>query len=58
VLDPDEENRAKIAQLKSTIGQQSAELSALSETFVSPQDMPELLKGLLQKNSKIQNSNL
>lgn len=54
VLDPDAENRSKIARLKSIIGQQSAELSALSETLVSPQAMPELLKGLLQKNSKIQ----
>lgn len=54
VLDPDAENKTKIARLKSTIGQQHETLSALSETLVSPQAMPELLKGLLQNNSKIQ----
>ncbi|MEQ1600638.1 MAG: MSHA biogenesis protein MshJ [Methylophilaceae bacterium] len=53
VPDPDQLNREKITQVQAALQVQSRELSALENTLISPQAMPDLLKGLLQKNSAI-----
>lgn len=53
VLDPDQLNREKIAQLQAALQIQGRQLYALKNTLISPQAMPDLLKGLLQKNSAV-----
>lgn len=52
-MDPDAQNRQKIAQMNQVLQAQREKISALKNTLISPEAMPDLLKGLLQKNPAI-----
>lgn len=53
VVDPDAQNKARLAELQSRLQALDKELHGLQSALVSPDKMPELLRGLLQKNSKL-----
>ena len=52
-LDADTQNRQKIAQLVKDIQQQRRALTGMQHDLISPESMPEMLGGLLQKNTGI-----
>ena len=53
VIDPDAQNKQRIADLQLNLQQLQAKLSGLQTTLVSPDKMPELLRSLLKKNGKL-----
>ncbi len=52
-LDPDAQNRQRIAALQSNLKLLETNLSGLQTTLISPDKMPELLRSLLKKNSAL-----
>jgi MSHA biogenesis protein MshJ len=52
-LDADTQNGQKIAQLTKDIQQQRRALTGMQHDLISPESMPEMLGGLLQKNTGI-----
>lgn len=53
VIDPDAQNKARLAELQAHVQVLDNKLHGLQTTLVSPDKMPELLRGLLQKNGKL-----
>jgi MSHA biogenesis protein MshJ len=53
VIDPDAQNKAHLAELQTRVQELDNKLHGLQSTLVSPDKMPELLRGLLQKNGKL-----
>ena len=53
VIDPDAQNKARLAELQTRVQELDNKLHGLQSTLVSPDKMPELLRGLLQKNGKL-----
>lgn len=53
VIDPDAQNKQRIADLQLNLQQLQAKLSGLQTTLISPDKMPELLRSLLKKNGKL-----
>ena len=53
VVDPDAQNKVRLTELQSRLRALDKELHGLQSALVSPDKMPELLRGLLQKNSKL-----
>ena len=53
VIDPDAQNKARLAELQARVQELDNKLHGLQSTLVSPDKMPELLRGLLQKNGKL-----
>ncbi|ROH87219.1 MSHA biogenesis protein MshJ [Pseudomethylobacillus aquaticus] len=54
VVDPDAENKALLAELQQRTQALEDKLKGLQGALVSPEQMPELLRGLLRKNAKLQ----
>lgn len=52
-LDPDAQNRQRIAALQLHLKSLETNLSSLQTTLISPDKMPELLRSLLKKNSAL-----
>jgi MSHA biogenesis protein MshJ len=52
-LDPDAQNRQRIAALQSNLKLLETNLSGLQTTLINPDKMPELLRSLLKKNSAL-----
>jgi MSHA biogenesis protein MshJ len=53
VIDPDAQNKQRIAELQSHLQLLETQLSGLQTTLISPDKMPELLRNLLKKNGKL-----
>jgi MSHA biogenesis protein MshJ len=53
IVDPDTQNNERIAALQSNLIQLESQLSGLQTTLIPPDKMPELLRSLLKKNSKL-----
>lgn len=53
VIDPDAQNKQRIAELQSHLQVLETQLSGLQNTLISPDKMPELLRSLLKKNGKL-----
>ena len=53
VVDPDAQNKQRIAELRSNLQVLDTKLSSLQTTLISPEKMPELLRNLLKKNSAL-----
>ena len=53
VVDPDAQNKARLAELQTRVQELDNKLHGLQSTLVNPDKMPELLRGLLQKNGKL-----
>ena len=53
VVDPDAQNKQKIAALQDTLKQLETQLNGMQSTLISPEKMPELLRSLLKKNGKL-----
>ena len=53
VIDPDAQNKQRIAELNNQLKTLDAQLSGLQNTLISPDNMPELLRSLLKKNGKL-----
>jgi MSHA biogenesis protein MshJ len=53
IVDPDVQNKQRIAELQSNLQQVETQLSGMQNTLVSPDKMPELLRSLLKKNGKL-----
>ena len=53
VVDPDAQNKQKIATLQDTLKQLETQLNGMQSTLISPDKMPELLRSLLKKNGKL-----
>ena len=53
VVDPDTENKQKLAALQATLKQLETQLNGMQSTLISPEKMPELLRSLLKKNGKL-----
>ncbi|SHJ78744.1 MSHA biogenesis protein MshJ [Malonomonas rubra DSM 5091] len=51
--DPDRENRLKLEQLQQELKENRQQLESNIDSLISPQDMAELLKELLQKQAKL-----
>jgi MSHA biogenesis protein MshJ len=52
-LDPDAQNKQRIAALQSNLKLLETNLSGLQTTLINPDKMPELLRSLLKKNSAL-----
>lgn len=52
-IDPDAQNKARLAELQIRVQTLDKELYGLQSALVSPDKMPELLRGLLQKNGQL-----
>jgi MSHA biogenesis protein MshJ len=52
-VDPDRQNRLRLAALESEIAKMQEDLQAGLENLVSPEEMPELLKELLTRQKKL-----
>lgn len=53
IVDPDTQNKERIAALQSSLQQLETQLSGLQTTLITPDKMPELLRSLLKKNGKL-----
>jgi MSHA biogenesis protein MshJ len=53
IVDPDAQNKQRIAALQSSLQQLETQLSGLQTTLITPDKMPELLRSLLKKNGKL-----
>ncbi len=53
VIDPNAQNKQRIAELQSHLQQLETRLSGLQTTLINPDKMPELLRNLLKKNSAL-----
>lgn len=53
VIDPDAQNKARIADLQSQIQETESQLNALQTTLVSPEKMPALLRSFLKSDGKL-----
>jgi MSHA biogenesis protein MshJ len=53
VVDPDAQNKHRIAELQTHLQLLETKLSGLQTTLISPDKMPELLRSLLKKNGKL-----
>jgi MSHA biogenesis protein MshJ len=53
VVDPDAQNKQRIADLQSNIQQLDTQLSGMQTTLINPEKMPDLLRSLLKKNGKL-----
>lgn len=53
VIDPDAQNKQRIAELQSHLQLLDTKLSGLQTTLISPDKMPELLRSLLKKNGAL-----
>jgi MSHA biogenesis protein MshJ len=53
IVDPDTQNKQRIADLQSHLQVLESQLSGLQTTLISPNKMPELLRSLLKKNGKL-----
>jgi MSHA biogenesis protein MshJ len=53
VIDPNAQNKQRIAELQSHLQQLETKLTGLQTTLISPDKMPELLRNLLKKNGKL-----
>lgn len=52
-IDPDAQNKQRINTLQSQLKSLETDLNGLNATLVSPEEMPQLLRNLLKKNSKL-----
>ncbi len=53
MIDPDAQNKARLAELQIHVQTLDKELYGLQSALVSPDKMPELLRGLLQKSGQL-----
>jgi len=53
IIDPDAQNKQRIAELQSSLHQLETQLSGMQSTLISPEKMPDLLRSLLKKNGKL-----
>jgi len=53
VVDPDAQNKQRIAELESHLQLLETKLSSLQSTLIAPDKMPELLRTLLKKNGAL-----
>lgn len=53
IIDPDAQNKQRIAELQSNLQQLETQLSGMQSTLISPEKMPDLLRSLLKKNGKL-----
>lgn len=53
VIDPDAQNRQRVSALQSRLNLLESDLSGLQATLISPEEMPQLLRNLLKKNTAL-----
>lgn len=53
IIDPDAQNKQRIAELQASLQQLEILLSGMQSTLISPEKMPDLLRSLLKKNGKL-----
>ncbi len=53
VIDPDAQNKQRIAELLSRLAQLESQLTGLQTSLINPDKMPDLLHNLLKKNGKL-----
>lgn len=53
IIDPDAQNKQRIAELQSSLQQLETQLHGMQSTLISPEKMPDLLRSLLKKNGKL-----
>jgi MSHA biogenesis protein MshJ len=53
IIDPDAQNKQRIADLQSHLQHLETQLNGLQTTLISPDKMPDLLRSLLKKNGKL-----
>jgi MSHA biogenesis protein MshJ len=53
VIDPDAQNKQRIAELQSRLALLETKLTGLQTTLINPDKMPDLLHSLLKKNGKL-----
>lgn len=53
VIDPDAPNKQRLTALLSRLQLQKTELKAVQAALINPDDIPDLLRSLLKKNSKL-----
>lgn len=53
VIDPDAQNKQRIAELQSRLALLETKLTGLQTSLINPEKMPELLRNLLKKNGKL-----
>jgi MSHA biogenesis protein MshJ len=53
VIDPDAQNKHRVAELQSHLQLLETKLTGLQTTLINPDKMPELLRNLLKKNSAL-----
>ena len=53
IIDPDAQSKDKISHLQFLLQEKNQQLNGIQTTLVNPDKMPDVLRGLLQKNGKL-----